>query len=80
LQALAMLNNPLMLAMSRHFAARLDAAGGALEEKIASAHFEAMGRLASSDELRDLTGFARDHGLPNLCRALFNLNEFSYVD
>jgi HME family heavy-metal exporter len=27
-----------------------------------------------------LTGFAREHGLPNLCRALFNLNEFSYVD
>lgn len=80
LQALAMLNNPLMLAMSRHFAARLDAAGGALEEKVARAHFEAMGRPASPDELRDLTGFARDHGLPNLCRALFNLNEFSYVD
>ena len=80
LQALAMLNNPLMLAMSRHFAARLEATGGLLEDKVARAHLEAMGRPASSDEARELTAFARDHGLPNLCRALFNLNEFSYVD
>jgi hypothetical protein len=80
LQALAMLNNPLMLAMSRHFAARLEASGGTLEGQVARAHFEAMGRPASVEELRDLTGFAREHGLPNLCRALFNLNEFSYVD
>ncbi len=80
LQALAMLNNPLMLAMSRHFAARLEAGGGTLEEKVAQAHFVAMGRPVTSEETRELTGFARDHGLPNLCRALFNLNEFSYVD
>lgn len=80
LQALAMMNNPLMLTMSRHFAARLQASGGSLEGKVARAHFEAMGRPASADELRDLTGFAREHGLANLCRALFNLNEFSYVD
>lgn len=80
LQALAMLNNPLMLTMSRHFAARLEASGGTLEGQVAQAHFEAMGRPASAEELRDLTGFAREHGLPNLCRALFNLNEFSYVD
>jgi hypothetical protein len=80
LQALAMLNNPLMLAMSRHFAARLEAAGGTLEGQVARAHFEAMGRPATAEELRELVGFAREHGLPNLCRALFNLNEFSYVD
>ena len=80
LQALAMLNNPLMLAMSRHFAARLEASGGSLETQVARAHFEAMSRPPTTEELRDLTGFAREHGLPNLCRALFNLNEFSYVD
>jgi hypothetical protein len=66
--------------MSRHFAARLEAGGGTLEEKVAQAHFVAMGRPVTSEETRELTGFARDHGLPNLCRALFNLNEFSYVD
>jgi hypothetical protein len=31
-------------------------------------------------ELRRLTAFAEQNGLANLCRLLFNLNEFVFVD
>ena len=32
------------------------------------------------EEAAMLTAYAREHGLTNLCRVLFNLNEFSFVD
>jgi hypothetical protein len=80
LQALALLNNPLMLTMASEFAAQLDARGGDLASKVRSAHLEALGRPPTDDELSALTTLAAQHGLPNLCRALLNLNEFAFVD
>jgi hypothetical protein len=80
LQALALMNNPLMLAMSRHFASRLEALPGSLQSRVARGHFDALGREPSADELRALTAHATEHGLVNTCRLLLNLNEFVYVD
>lgn len=80
LQALAMMNNPLMLTLSGQFAAKLQAAGGTLPEQIRQAHFEALGRAPTADELAALTRYGQTHGLTNVCRALLNLNEFSFVD
>jgi hypothetical protein len=80
LQALALLNNPLMLTMASEFAGQLDARGGDLESKVRSAHLEALGRPPTPEELSALTTLAAQHGLPNLCRALLNLNEFAFVD
>ena len=34
----------------------------------------------SARDLKELETFARVNGLPNLCRVLFNLNEFNFVD
>ncbi len=31
-------------------------------------------------ERKKFIAFARDHGLTNLCRVLFNLNEFTFAD
>ena len=79
-QALAMLNNQLVLAMSKHFAARVRSEEP-VEEKQAIAAFRiALGRDPTTSESETLTRYAKDHGLPNLCRVVMNLNEFVFVD
>ena len=78
LQALALLNNSLVLSMSKHFAAKFE--NGDLPSRVHRAHYEALGRLPSAGELETLTQHAREHGFANFCRVLFNLNEFAFVD
>lgn len=80
LQALGLLNNELVLCMSRHFAERVVRGGGNLREQAARAFLEAMGREASAPELEALTSFAEANGLVNLCRVIFNLNELIFID
>ena len=80
LQALALLNNGLMITMSKHFAARLDAEGGDGKNKIDRAFRLALGRAPTAEEQINLTVYATQHGLANACRVLFNLNEFAFVD
>ena len=80
LQALALLNNGLMVTMSKHFAAKLDAGGGDLNAKLARAFREALARAPSPEEQANLLAYAQQHGLANACRVLFNLNEFAFVD
>ncbi|MHB1308354.1 MAG: DUF1553 domain-containing protein, partial [Limisphaerales bacterium] len=80
LQALALLNNPLVLTLSKHFAADVDRQEGDLRAKVARAHAKALGRMPTPEEGRALTQYAEDAGLANLCRVLFNLNEFAFVD
>ncbi|HXG46919.1 MAG TPA: DUF1553 domain-containing protein [Methylomirabilota bacterium] len=80
LQALALLNNALMLTMSKHFAARLEGRGGDLGAQVRRGFYEATGRPPNVGEERALTAYAREHGLANCCRVLFNLNEFVFVD
>ncbi len=80
LQALAMLNNDFMVAMSRHFAERLEQSGGDTRKQVEQGFREALGRAASAEEAAALTDYAEKHGLANFCRVLFNLNEFVFVD
>jgi hypothetical protein len=80
LQALALLNNGFMVAMAAHFADDLQRYAPVLDEQVDRAIALALSRPATSTERRELLAFAQQHGLPNLCRLLFNLNEFSYVD
>jgi hypothetical protein len=80
LQALTMLNNALMIAMARHFAARLEPAGSDPSDAVRRAHYEAVGRPPTPEEATALTAFTREFGLTNLCRVLLNLNEFTFVD
>jgi len=37
-------------------------------------------RDASAEEVREYAGYAEKHGLPALCRLLFNSNEFLFVN
>jgi len=80
LQALALLNNGLMVTMAKHFAAQLDAGGGGLPAKVDRAFRQALSRPPTPEEQANLTTYAQQHGLANACRVLFNLNEFAFVD
>jgi hypothetical protein len=80
LQALAELNNQLVVAMSRHFAERVAQAGSTPEAQVEAAYRFALQRLPSASERADLAAFAGQYGWPNACRLLLNLNEFVFVD
>ncbi|MHA3769938.1 DUF1553 domain-containing protein [Verrucomicrobiota bacterium sgz303538] len=80
LQALAQLNNQLMVAMPKHFAARVDAGGGSPGDKIARAFQLALQREPTVEESDALSAFASEHGLVNACRLIINLNEFAFID
>jgi hypothetical protein len=80
LQSLALLNNALVISLSKHFAARIDAEAGLINEKTTRAFSSALGRPPTDEEVKQLTRFTEEHGLENLCRSLFNLNEFAFVD
>ncbi len=80
LQALALLNNPLMLTMSRHFAESLQQEGGDLALQVVRGHRRALGRPPTTDEREMLVAYAKSHGLANCCRLMLNLNEFAFVD
>ncbi|MEO6786915.1 MAG: DUF1553 domain-containing protein, partial [Chthoniobacteraceae bacterium] len=80
LQALALLNNGFMLTQARHFAERVQREAPDLTAQVTRAHLLAFGRPPTPAELEKLTSFANANGLPNLCRVLLNLNEFTFVD
>ena len=80
LQALAQLNNQLMVVMAKHFAERVDKAGADIPAKITQAMRLAVQRQPTADKLATLTTYANQHGLTNACRLIVNLNEFAFVD
>ena len=80
LQALALLNNSFILAMSKHFGERIARERGDLDSQVIHAFSLALSRSPSDLETRDLAAFAKQHGLASTCRLLFNLNEFAFVD
>ncbi|MBL8827893.1 MAG: DUF1553 domain-containing protein [Planctomycetaceae bacterium] len=80
LQALALLNNDFMVTMAGHFASRIERERTDMASQIERAFELAVGRRPSPTEQRQLTGYARQYGLANLGRVLFNLNEFVFVD
>lgn len=80
LQALALLNNKLVLSMSRHLAARVEALTPDESTRIVTAFHFALGRVPNGDERDALVDYAREHGLIQACRVILNLNEFAFVD
>ena len=80
LQALALLNNGLTVTMAGYLATDLASVDRPLEEQVREAFSRALSRQPASTELSALTAYARQHGLANTCRLLFNLNEFTFVD
>ena len=81
LQALALLNNPFVLRQSEHLARRLEAIGGDTRgpgpRGVRAWPSAGRRRRRSSPSW---SRYARRHGLANLCRLLFNSNEFLFVN
>jgi hypothetical protein len=79
-QALALLNNKFMIALSRHFAERVSTLAGDLPGQVAAAYRLALGRLPTDNERMGLVDHAERYGLASTCRVVLNLNEFVFVD
>ena len=76
LQALALMNNPFMVAMSEQLAERVSKS----EAPVGEALRLVSGREPRADEVELLQNYADRHGLAAVCRLILNLNEFVYVD
>ncbi|MDE0864032.1 MAG: PSD1 and planctomycete cytochrome C domain-containing protein [Rubripirellula sp.] len=80
LQALSLLNSRFSLVMAEKFVTRVEKQAAGLEEQVRLAASLVMQREPSQQESQMLITYARQHGLNNLCRFLFNLSEFVYLD
>ena len=77
LQALGLLNSEFALGQFALLAARLEReAAGDRDAQISLAYQLAFGRPPEPDELTASRELVAAHGLPALCRALVNANEF----
>jgi mono/diheme cytochrome c family protein len=80
LQALNMLNGEFLLDQAARFAARVEQeAGSDPGQQVARAFALAFGREPSSVELAAGRDLVAAHGLPILCRSLYNASEFITV-
>ncbi len=80
LQALSLLNSPFALQQAEFFAARLQReADDDLPAQVRRAFLIAFTREPTADERAAAFQLATHHGLPALCRALFNAGEFLTV-
>lgn len=80
IQALALLNNGFMLTQAKHFAERVARSTDNLSLQVDTAYQIALGTTPSESTRTQLIEFTKQNGLPYLCRLLFNLNAFSFVD
>jgi mono/diheme cytochrome c family protein len=80
LQALSLLNNRFNLVMAETFADRLQRESPDLATQVQRALALVAQRPVSVSERDELVSYAESHGLPNLCRFMFNLSEFVFVD
>jgi hypothetical protein len=81
LQALALMNNEFVLRMAERFAERVKKdAGDDASKQINRAYELTCCRRATDAEIAEARPVVMQHGLAVLCRALFNSNEFVYVE
>ncbi|HUR53480.1 MAG TPA: DUF1549 and DUF1553 domain-containing protein [Gemmataceae bacterium] len=79
-QSLALLNADEVMAAAKTMAAKLAKEAATDAERIERAYRLALGRTPSAAERERAAAFLKDSPLSELCRALFNLNEFVYLD
>ena len=79
LQSLALLNDEFVLRQADRFAQRMEE-DAAPEDRVARAFAAAFQRAPTAAERAAAEELVRRQGLAELCRRLFNANEFVYVD
>ncbi|HEV3236720.1 MAG TPA: DUF1549 and DUF1553 domain-containing protein, partial [Gemmataceae bacterium] len=80
LQALALLNDPLMIKQAEYFADRLKKISDDPTKQIEAAYYLLFSREPLASERDALLEYVKAHGLASACRLLFNANEFVFVD
>ncbi len=82
IQALNLFNSRFTLDEAKAFAARIETEappGADPAAKIGVAYQLAFGRVPEPDELASAVQLVAEHGLPTLCRVLFNSSEFLFL-
>lgn len=79
-QALVLLNASDVTAAAKALAARVENEVATPDERISRAYRLALGRSPNDAEKRIATEFLRESPIAEFCRALFNVNEFVYLD
>jgi len=80
-QALTLYNGNFAMRQANHFAARLQReAGNDLDKQIQHAWQLALSRPPTKTEHAKAKIFVQEENLAQLCRVIFNLNEFVYSD
>ncbi len=82
IQALNLFNSRFTIEQSEAFAARVGAETGASAEvarRIRRVYQLGLGRDPELGEIHEAADVVSEHGLPALCRALFNSNEFLFL-
>ena len=80
LQALNLLNSRFLIQQSEQFALRIQSESRGDATRYASIAIQlAFSRTPNADELASANQLIQAHGLPALCRALLNANEFLFV-
>ncbi len=80
-QAFSLLNSPLAVKAARAFASRVEReAGSDAKAQVKRAFTLALQRTPDHVELQTCLDLLQERSLPELCRALLNLNEFVYLD
>ncbi len=79
-QALTLMNDAFVLQQAAHFARRLESISDEPRDQVVAAFTIALGRPPTTPELTQLEAFTATHGIENLARLVFNLNEFLFVD
>jgi len=80
LQALNLLNSPFLQQQATFFAERVvQEMGPDVPKQVHRAFTLAFQREPTREELQAAVGLVKEHGLPALCRVLFNTNEFLFV-
>lgn len=80
-QALTLLNGPLTIEAAKALAQRVQREAGELAEAQVKQSFRlVLQRMPTRDEAAACLKLLQQRSLPELCRALLNLNEFVYLD
>lgn len=79
-QALALWNNAFVARQSENLAARLQSRAGSADDHGRLAFEWVLGRPPTAAEAAQLLAYAREFGLANLSRVLFNSNEFMFLN
>ena len=76
-----MWNNAFILTQSQHLADRVSRElGEKFQPRLERVFQLILARLPTEQELKELMSYSKQYGMTNVCRLLFNTNEFLFVD